>query len=39
MLVQALRELFGLERPAPTLEGERPEAQVTDIASRRKRGS
>jgi glutamyl-tRNA reductase len=34
--VQALRELFGLEPAAPTLEGERREARVTDIRSRRR---
>jgi hypothetical protein len=36
VFVQALRELFGLEGPMPTLEGERPSAEVTDLASRRK---
>ena len=35
--VQALRELFGLDGSAPSLEGERPEAQITDIESRRRR--
>jgi glutamyl-tRNA reductase len=34
MYVQALRELFGLEPAPPTLERERPPAQVTDIRSR-----
>ena len=37
VFVHALRELFGLERPAPTLEGERPSAEVTELDSRRKR--
>ena len=36
VFVQALRELFGLEGPAPTLEGDRPSAEVTELASRRK---
>ena len=36
VFVHALRELFGLERPAPTLEGERPSAEVTELDSRRK---
>ena len=39
VFVHALRELFGLEGPAPTLEGERPSAEVTELASRRKRHS
>ena len=37
VFVHALRELFGLERPAPNLEGERPSAKVTELDSRRKR--
>jgi glutamyl-tRNA reductase len=37
--VQALRELFGLEAPAPDLDGERRSAQVTDIGTRRRRHS
>ena len=36
VFVHALRELFGLEGPAPTLEGERPSAEVTELDSRRK---
>jgi len=35
--VQALRELFALDGSAPTLEGERPSAEVTDIGARRRR--
>ncbi len=35
--VQALRELFGLDAAAPTLEGERPEAEVTELTARRRR--
>ena len=35
--VQALRELFGLDDALPSLEGERPAAGVTELASRRRR--
>ncbi len=35
--VQALRELFGLDLPAPELE-ERAQAEVTELESRRRRG-
>jgi glutamyl-tRNA reductase len=36
--VQTLRELFGLETPAPTLEGEQPGAEVTLLERRRRSG-
>ncbi|CAN5485425.1 glutamyl-tRNA reductase [soil metagenome] len=35
--VQALRELFALDAAAPTLEGERPSAEVADLDARRRR--
>ena len=35
--VQALRDLFGLDLPAPELE-ERREADVTELDARRRRG-
>jgi glutamyl-tRNA reductase len=35
--VHALRELFGLETPAPTLEGEHPSAEVTRLEPRARR--
>ncbi len=35
--VQALRELFALDSTAPTLEGEHPSAEVTDLDARRAR--
>ena len=36
--VHTLRELFGLETPAPTLEGEQPGAEVTPLERRRRSG-
>jgi glutamyl-tRNA reductase len=38
LYVHALRELFGLETGAPTLEGEQPAANVTSLERRRRRG-
>jgi glutamyl-tRNA reductase len=35
--IQVLRELFGLEEPAPDLEGERPAAEVRELRPRRPR--
>jgi len=35
--MQVLRELFGLEEPAPDLEGERPAAEVRELRPRRPR--
>jgi glutamyl-tRNA reductase len=35
--MQVLRELFGLEEPAPDLEGERPAAEVHELRPRRPR--
>ncbi len=35
--VHALRELFGLDEAAPTLEGEQPAAAVTELETRRRR--
>ncbi|MBA2794296.1 MAG: glutamyl-tRNA reductase [Thermoleophilaceae bacterium] len=37
LYVQALRELFSLDASAPTLEGVRETAEVTDLAARRRR--
>jgi glutamyl-tRNA reductase len=36
--VHTLRELFGLETPAPTLEGDQPGAEVTLLERRRRSG-
>ena len=38
LYVHALRELFGLETRAPTLEGEQPAAKVTSLERRRRSG-
>jgi glutamyl-tRNA reductase len=38
LYVHTLRELFGLETPPPTLEGEEPGAEVTRIDRRRRSG-